>query len=55
MSNYTINRGFGDERPVTASEYQQEGEYFVFYDKSGEKVLTIAAGRVGTIEFTADA
>ncbi len=57
MTKYEINKPYNHtvhKQTVEASEYRQEGDYFVFYDRSSEKVLTVKADRVLSIDVVTD-
>lgn len=58
MTKYEINQAYNDtthKQTVEAGLYKQEGDYFVFYKQgSNQKVLTLAAKEVITIDVVAD-
>lgn len=51
MATYKINDLFGGySQSVEAAKYSQRGDYFVFLDENDNKVLTVAARHVQTID-----
>lgn len=57
MAKYEINKIYNHtahKQTLEAHMYRQEGDFFVFYDTSDVKVLTIAAGRINSIDVITD-
>lgn len=50
MANYKINPGTMNETHVVAEEFSLTGDYWYFYDKTGEAIYVAAAKAVNVIE-----
>ncbi|MGW1935851.1 hypothetical protein [Streptomyces sp. CB03578] len=54
MKEFVINKGYGDERPISATSYSTVGDFIDFFgpytDGESPVVLRVRADRVYTIE-----
>ncbi len=56
MAKYQINKSnegtSGFSQTVEAAKYDQRGDYFVFLNSQSQRVLTVAADLVRTVDLT---
>lgn len=50
MTNFIVNKGYGNQARLDAARYELSDKWVIFYNGSDEAIYSVQADRVGSIE-----